>query len=61
MKKLSKTADQIVDAGDVSNPELIKVDIQVRSGGRIDPPPWLKRRDSASEPKRSTDTLAERK
>lgn len=42
MKKLSETANQIVEAGDVSNPELIKVDMQVRSGNHIVPPSWCR-------------------
>ena len=41
MKQLSETAHQVVDAGDISNPELIKMDIQVRTGGGTLPPHWF--------------------
>ena len=42
MKKLSETSNQIIESGDVSDAELIKVDIQVRTGGNIQPPPWFR-------------------
>lgn len=41
MKKFSEMANRIVDAGSLSNPELIKVDVQVRTGGGILPPRWF--------------------
>ena len=42
MKKLSETANKIVDNGDLSQPELMKVDMQVRSGNHIVPPSWCR-------------------
>ena len=60
MTKPSEIADQIVQDGDIESPELIKVDVQVRTGGHILPPSWLSRRDRAVERKRSTNTPAER-
>ena len=37
-------ADLLVDGGQHDGPELVKVDIQVRSGGTIVPPAWAKSR-----------------
>ncbi|MGI9493591.1 MAG: hypothetical protein ACR2QF_14435 [Geminicoccaceae bacterium] len=52
MKK-SEIADLLVDDGECGSPELVKVDIQVRSGGGIVPPPWAKsmRKLRDAEPK----------
>lgn len=61
MKKLSEITDQIADSEDLSSPELVKVDVQVRTGGVILPSSWFNRRDRTGQPKRSTNTLAEKK
>ena len=37
-------ADRLVDGGQHDGPELVKVDIQVRSGGTIVPPAWARPR-----------------
>lgn len=41
MKDMSQIVDQIVDNGDLSDPDAIKVDVQVRTGGGILPPRWF--------------------
>lgn len=61
MKKLSEITDQIADSENLSSPELVKVDVQVRTGGAILPPSWFNRRDHTGKPKRSTNMLAEKK
>ena len=49
MKNLTQIADQLAEDQDIVGPELIKVDVQVRTGGMILPPSWLR-----SAPKRHT-------
>lgn len=61
MKTPSEIADQIVQDGDISSPELFCVDIQVRTGGIILPPSWLNQRGRAEQSKRSANAFAERR
>ncbi|MGI9493592.1 MAG: hypothetical protein ACR2QF_14440 [Geminicoccaceae bacterium] len=42
MKSLTQIVDQIADDQAVATPDLVKVDVQVRTSGVILPPSWLK-------------------
>ena len=40
MKTVTQIMDQLAGDQDISEPELIKVDVQVRTGGIVLPPSW---------------------
>ena len=56
MKNLMQIADQLAEDQGVAEPKLIKVDVQVRTGGNILPPSWSNsmRRLRDDEPKAET-------
>ena len=39
--KETEIANQLVDHGEHDGPDLVKVDVQIRTGGMILPPSWL--------------------
>ena len=56
MKTVTQIMDQLAGDQDISEPQLIKVDVQVRTGGGIVPPSWSNsmRRLRDDEPKAET-------
>jgi len=53
MKKISNIVDQIAQNQGAPNPEVIAEDVQVRTGGGGDAPPWLKsaKQDEQTKPR----------
>lgn len=53
MKGIAQIVDQMADDQANTTPELVKVDVQVRTGGMILPPSW----HSQVKPSRCTEAL----